>query len=163
MHAIRNIGEATQLRHCMPQQGWTLKPMLLVRYAEKWLGREAEGMQPMAAYFGGKLDPYQMLYSGQMMTHTPATRAQMLPDRRPCAPFKDPRCWTRKHWLVLRTCDHCCFDQVFTYERCCNTDFKDLVCELERKGEEGGCVDCKKTVKYVCLTPTEKRLADAQK
>merc|ERR1719499_248045 len=55
-----------------------------------------------------------------------------------------------------------CFDSVWTYERCCQTDFQDLICDLKRKGEEGGCVDCKKTVMYSCLTVPEKNLQDAQ-
>jgi len=110
------------------------------------------------------------------MAHTDKSRKDGLPIRRPCTPYKDPRCWKRKSLLLVETCEYCCspfihktgrgdpwcFDAEWTYERCCQTDFMDLVCEEKRKGEEGGCVDCKKTVSYICLTPPEKRLQDSQ-
>jgi len=175
MVSMRNMGKPYQLRNCMGQQGWSINGILLTEYAEKWLGPENLGTTPVAAYLGGKLDPFQMLFDKQM-AHTPRTRKDSLPDRRPCVPLKDPKCWKRMSKLLVDTCEHCCspfihksgrgdpwcFDSVYTYERCCNEDFKDLVCELKRKGEEGGCVDCKKTVSYVCLTPPEKKLQDAQ-
>jgi hypothetical protein len=78
--------------------------------------------------------------------------------------------------LLIETCEHCCsilhdtgygnpycFDNVWTFEKCCNDDYKGLVCEIDRKGEEGGCVDCKKTISYTCLTPIERALRDIQK
>ena len=36
------------------------------------------------------------------------------------------------------------------------------MCEEERKGEEGGCVDCKKTIIFRCLTPPEMELYKKQ-
>ncbi|CAK9030303.1 Uncharacterized protein SCF082_LOCUS19164 [Durusdinium trenchii] len=175
MVAIRNLGEAYQIRNCMGQQGWSLDVGAFHRYTERWIGREAEGTAPQAAFFNGKVDPWQMLFT-KPMAHTTNTRAAMLPDRKTCAPYKDPSCWKRKSLLLMETCEYCCspfehkggrgagicWDGEWTYERCCQQDFKDLICELSRKGEEGGCVDCKKTVTYICLTPTEKRLKDAQ-
>ena len=54
-----------------------------------------------------------------------------------------------------------CWEGEWTYERCCQQDFAGLTCETKRKGEEGGCVDCAKSVTWKCLTPAEKRLEDA--
>lgn len=175
MVSIRNLGQAHQLRNCMGQQGWPTKVGALHAYTEKWLGPEHRGANPMAAYAGGKVDPYGMLFDTPQ-AHTEKSRIDALPDRRPCTPYKEPKCWKRMSKLVLETCDHCCnafthktgrgdprcFDEVWTFERCCQTDFIDLVCEIKRAGEEGGCVDCAKSVIYICLTPPEKRLQDAQ-
>eukprot|EP00438_Fugacium_kawagutii_P011134 Skav221613 [mRNA] locus=scaffold1327:90393:93215:- [translate_table: standard] len=175
MVGIRNLGQAYQIRNCMGQQGWSLDVGAFHKYTEKWIGREAEGTAPQAAFLNGKVDPWQMLFT-KPMGHTTESRAAMLPDRKTCAPFKDPACWKRKSLLLMETCEYCCspfqhksgrgadicWDSEWTYERCCQQDFKDLICELNRKGEEGGCVDCKKSVTYICLTPTEKRLKDAQ-
>lgn len=175
MIAIRNLGQAHQLRSCMGQQGWPLKVWDLHAYAEKWLGREVDGTSPMAAYLGGQLDPFQMLFD-KPMAHTEKSRLDSLPDRRPCVPLKNPQCWKRMSKLLVDTCEHCCspfihksgrgdpwcFDSVWTFERCCQPDFIDLVCELKRSGEEGGCVDCQKSVHYTCLTPPEKRLQESQ-
>lgn len=175
MVAIRNMGQPYQLRNCMGQEGWPPHAGALHAYAERWLGREAEGTSPMAAYMGGKLDHYQMLFDGKL-AHTEKTRRDALPHRRPCVPFKDPKCWKRMSKLLMDTCEYCCspfehksgrgwdlcFDDVWTFERCCNNDFQDLVCSMKRKGEEGGCVDCQKSVMYTCLTPPEKNLQDAQ-
>ncbi|CAL1160953.1 unnamed protein product [Cladocopium goreaui] len=175
MVAIRNLGQAYQIRNCMGQQGWSLDVGAFHKYTEKWIGREAEGTAPQAAFLNGKVDPWQMLFT-KPMGHTDESRAAMLPDRKTCAPMKDPACWKRKSLLLMETCEYCCspfqhkggrgadicWDSEWTYERCCQQDFKDLICELNRKGEEGGCVDCKKSVTYICLTPTEKRLKDAQ-
>ena len=175
MVAIRNLGQAYQIRNCMGQQGWSLDVGAFHKYTEKWIGREAEGTAPQAAFLNGKVDPWQMLFT-KPMGHTDESRASMLPDRKTCAPMKDPACWKRKSLLLMETCEYCCspfqhkggrgadicWDGEWTFERCCQQDFKDLICELNRKGEEGGCVDCKKSVTYICLTPTEKRLKDAQ-
>ena len=175
MVAIRNLGQAYQIRNCMGQQGWSLDVGAFHKYTERWIGREAEGTAPQAAFFNGKVDAWQMLFTNPM-AHTTESRAAMLPDRKTCAPYKDPACWKRKSLLLMETCEYCCspfqhkggrgadicWDSEWTFERCCQQDFKDLICELNRKGEEGGCVDCKKTVTYICLTPTEKRLKDAQ-
>eukprot|EP00927_Polykrikos_kofoidii_P050918 TRINITY_DN44756_c0_g1_i1.p1 TRINITY_DN44756_c0_g1~~TRINITY_DN44756_c0_g1_i1.p1 ORF type:complete len:1552 (+),score=302.95 TRINITY_DN44756_c0_g1_i1:152-4807(+) len=175
MFAIRNLAGAKELRNCLGQQGWPLKIWGVVGYVEKWLGPENKGTSPMAAYLNGKVDPYQMLITDDMR-HTAKSRKDALPDRQPCVPFKDPICWKRMSKLLMETCEHCCspfehksgrgdpmcFDDVYTYERCCHGDYKDLICRKERKGEEGGCVDCPKTVNYVCLTPPERRLHDAQ-
>jgi len=175
MVAIRNLGQAYQIRNCMGQQGWSLDVGAFHRYTEKWIGREAVGTAPQAAFLNGKVDPWQMLFT-KPMGHNKGSRESMLPDRKTCAPYKDPACWKRKSLLLMETCEYCCspfqhkggrgadicWDSEWTYERCCQQDFKDLICELNRKGEEGGCVDCKKSVTYICLTPTEKRLKDAQ-
>lgn len=176
MVSIRNLAAAYQLRNCLRQEGWSLDAWGMMKYTERWIGKESEGTSPVAAYMGGQMDPWQMLYT-KNMAHTERSRKEALPHRQPCVPLKNPQCWKRMSKLVLETCEHCCspfihttgrgdprcFDSVWTYERCCNTDYKDLVCKLVRKGEEGGCVDCKKTVLYECLTPPEKRLQDAQK
>ena len=175
MVAIRNLGQAYQIRQCMGQQGWSLNVGAFHRYTETWIGREAQGTAPQAAFLNGKVDPWQMLFT-KPMHHDSESRAAALPDRRVCVPFKDPACWKRKSLLLIETCEHCCnpfehksgrgaswcWDDEWTYERCCQQDYKDLVCEVRRKGEEGGCVDCKKSVTYVCMTPPEKRLQDAQ-
>eukprot|EP00929_Paragymnodinium_shiwhaense_P119386 TRINITY_DN91280_c0_g1_i1.p1 TRINITY_DN91280_c0_g1~~TRINITY_DN91280_c0_g1_i1.p1 ORF type:complete len:1627 (-),score=488.56 TRINITY_DN91280_c0_g1_i1:226-5106(-) len=175
MVAIRNLAQASQLRNCMRQQGWSVNVGALHDWTVRWIGRESEGTQPQAAFMNGKVDPYQMMFTIPM-AHTEKSRKESLPHRQPCVPFKEPRCWRRMSKLLLETCEHCCspfihhggrgdptcFDKEWTYERCCHTDYKDLVCRLERKGEEGGCVDCKKTVNYICLTPPERRLHDAQ-
>ena len=175
MVAIRNLGQAYQIRQCMGQQGWSLDVGAFHKYTTRWIGRESEGTSPQAAFFNGKVDPWQMLFT-QPMHHTSESRASALPDRRVCVPFKDPACWKRKSLLLMETCEYCCnpfehktgrgaswcWDDEWTYERCCQQDYKDLVCEVRRKGEEGGCVDCKKSVTYVCMTPPEKRLQDAQ-
>ena len=175
MVAIRNLGQAYQIRQCMGQQGWSLDVGAFHRYTERWIGREAEGTTPQAAFLNGKVDPWQMLFT-KPMRHTSESRAAALPDRRVCVPFKDPACWKRKSLLLIETCEYCCnpfehksgrgaswcWDDEWTYERCCQQDYKDLVCEVRRKGEEGGCVDCKKSVTYACMTPPEKRLQDAQ-
>lgn len=175
MVAIRNLAQAYQLRNCLGQQGWSLKAESFHAYTVKWIGQEAEGTVPQAAFFNGRVDPWNMLYT-KPMGHTESTRAAMLPDRKTCVPFKDPLCWKRKSLLLVETCEYCCspfehksgrgaeicWDSEWTYERCCQQDFKDLICEHQRKGEEGGCVDCKKSVTWICLTPPEKRLKDAQ-
>eukprot|EP00928_Gymnodinium_smaydae_P072015 TRINITY_DN5545_c0_g4_i1.p1 TRINITY_DN5545_c0_g4~~TRINITY_DN5545_c0_g4_i1.p1 ORF type:complete len:1466 (+),score=435.00 TRINITY_DN5545_c0_g4_i1:255-4400(+) len=175
MIAMRNMGQAHQLRSCMGQQGWPINVGAIHAYTVKWIGPEHSGTAPVGAFMNGQIDPYGMMFDG-VSTHTARSRLDALPDRRPCVPFKEPRCWKRMSKLLMETCEHCCspfihksgrgdpwcFDDVWTYERCCNTDFKDLICDLKRKGEEGGCVDCKKTVTYECLTWPEKRLKDAQ-
>ena len=175
MVAIRNLGQAYQIRQCMGQQGWSLDVGAFHKYTERWIGREAVGTVPQAAYFNGQVDPWQMLFT-KPMHHNEESRAAALPDRRVCVPFKDPACWKRKSQLLIETCEYCCnpfqhktgrgaswcWDDEWTYERCCQQDYKDLVCEVQRKGEEGGCVDCKKSVTYNCMTPPEKRLKDAQ-
>lgn len=175
MVAIRNLGQAYQIRQCMGQQGWSLDVGAFHKYTERWIGREAAGTVPQAAFFNGQVDPWQMLFT-KAMHHNEESRAAALPDRRVCVPFKDPACWKRKSQLLIETCEYCCnpfqhktgrgaswcWDEEWTYERCCQQDYKDLVCEVNRKGEEGGCVDCKKSVTYNCMTPPEKRLKDAQ-
>ena len=175
MVAIRNLAQAYQLRNCLGQQGWSLNAESFHAYTVKWIGQEAEGTVPQAAFFNGRVDPWNMLYT-KPMGHTESSRAAMLPDRKTCVPFKDPLCWKRKSLLLVETCEYCCspfehksgrgaeicWDGEWTYERCCQQDFKDLICEHQRKGEEGGCVDCKKSVTWICLTPPEKRLKDAQ-
>ncbi|CAE7386134.1 unnamed protein product [Symbiodinium sp. CCMP2456] len=175
MVAIRNLGQAYQIRQCMGQQGWSLDVGAFHKYTERWIGREAAGTVPQAAFFNGQVDPWQMLFT-KPMHHNEESRAAALPDRRVCVPFKDPACWKRKSQLLIETCEYCCnpfqhktgrgaswcWDDEWTYERCCQQDYKDLVCEVQRKGEEGGCVDCKKSVTYNCMTPPEKRLKDAQ-
>lgn len=175
MVALRNLGGEFRLVQCMGQQGWPMRLDQLRVWAEKWIGKESQGVTPIAAYAGGQLDPYQMLFD-KPMHHTERTRVDALPERRPCVPYKHPQCWKRMSKLLIETCEHCCspfihksgrgdptcFDSVWTYERCCQADFQDLICEMKRKGEEGGCVDCKKTVSWVCLTPPEKNLQDAQ-
>eukprot|EP00930_Biecheleria_cincta_P070197 TRINITY_DN57843_c0_g1_i1.p1 TRINITY_DN57843_c0_g1~~TRINITY_DN57843_c0_g1_i1.p1 ORF type:complete len:1339 (+),score=308.62 TRINITY_DN57843_c0_g1_i1:99-4019(+) len=159
----------------MGQEGYSLDVAALHRYSERWLGPEREGTQPQAAFLGGRIDPWQMLFV-EPQAHTEKSRAAALPHRRTCAPYKDPKCWRRQSKLLMETCEYCCspfehkggrgadicWDDEYTFDRCCHDDFKDLICELERKGEEGGCVDCKKTVVYKCLTPPEKHLQDAQ-
>lgn len=174
MASIRNLAYAHQIRSCMGQQGWSLKAGSFHAYTVRWLGPEAN-TAPVAAYNGGVIDPWQMLYNEDMQ-HTEKSRRESLPDRRTCAPYKDPTCWKRQSKLLMETCEWCCspfehktgtgnpmcWDDVYTFERCCQQDFKDLVCEMIRKGEEGGCVDCPKSVVYSCLTPEEKRLKDAQ-
>jgi len=174
MVAVRNLGHDWRLRQCMGQQGWSTKVAALHGWSEKWLGKESQGTTPMAAYMGGKLDPFQMLFN-EVQAHTERSRADSLPNRRPCVPYKNPACWKRKSLLLIETCEWCCspfehktgrgsdwcFTEGWTYEDCCQTDFKDLVCEHKRKGEEGGCVDCAKSVTWMCLTIPEKRLNDA--
>ncbi|CAE8598456.1 unnamed protein product, partial [Polarella glacialis] len=175
MVGIRNLGQAYQLRNCMGQMGWSLDVGAFHGYTVKWLGPESQGTQPVAAYKGGQIDPWQMLYS-KPMAHTDKSRKDSFPERRTCAPYKDPTCWKRQSKLLVETCEYCCspfehktgngsawcWDDVYTYERCCQQDFKDLICSQNRKGEEGGCVDCKKTVSWECLTPPEKNLKDAE-
>jgi len=173
--AMRNLGASPELHACMRQEGWPIQVRKLHHYAEQWLGQEAQGANPIAAYTGGQLDPYRMLFN-EKLAITEETRLDFFPNRKHCVPFKDPTCWRRSSHLVVETCDHCCspfqnnggrgdpqcFDDVWTYERCCNTDYEGLVCEVKRKGEEGGCVDCKKMVTFQCVTPPEKFLLDSQ-
>ncbi|CAK0877956.1 unnamed protein product [Prorocentrum cordatum] len=77
-----------------------MKVGALHAYAERWLGREADGTSPMAAYMGDRIDHYQMMFA-QEMAHTDETRAAALPDRRPCVPLKNPKCWRRMSKLLI--------------------------------------------------------------
>jgi len=174
LNQMRNLAAADQLAGCLSQEAHFLNAADVVKYAEEYIGKESDGLQPRARYINGKIDPLGMVYP---YVAPEITRNQMMPRRRECMPYKDPTCWKRKSLLLRDTCEFCCsafehktgqgsdwcFDHQWTYERCCNNDFQGLVCSEERKGEEGGCVDCKKSVIYRCLSPPEHHLHEAQK
>eukprot|EP00397_Hematodinium_sp_SG-2012_P001869 GEMP01001874.1.p1 GENE.GEMP01001874.1~~GEMP01001874.1.p1 ORF type:complete len:1435 (+),score=499.75 GEMP01001874.1:385-4305(+) len=169
---MRNLATADQIAGCLHQEGIFLDAKKLMEYTEEYIGKESDGMNARARFFNGQLDPIGMAYPQEAPD---IARTSMLPARRPCAPYKNPICWKRKSLLLLETCEYCCsgfehktgrgapwcFDDVWTYDLCCNKDFEGLVCSEERKGEEGGCVDCKKTVVYRCLSPPEHDLHQA--
>lgn len=173
MVILRDLGESKEFRQCMNMEGFPFKSLLLRDYAIKWIGNEAGGVQPQAAYYGGRIDIFQMLYSTKAET---LDRKAMLPGRRPCVPYKEPQCWKRKSLLLMETCEYCCsnfqhkggrgapwcFTDYWTFEKCCQTDMIDLECEEERTGEDGGCVDCKKQIIFRCFTPPEMQLYKAQ-
>ena len=136
MVMLRNLGEAAEFRQCMKMEGWPLESLYIRNYAVKWIGEENAGVQPVAAYYGGKIDPWQMLYDRPAMDML-TDRAGMFPPRRPCVPYKSPQCWKRKSLLLLETCEYCCdnfqhkggfgapwcFTDYWTYEKCCQQDF----------------------------------------
>eukprot|EP00392_Amoebophrya_sp_AT5.2_P003671 g3676.t1 len=68
MVILRDLGESKEFRQCMNMEGFPFKSLLLRDYAIKWIGNEAGGVQPQAAYYGGQIDIFQMLYSTKAET-----------------------------------------------------------------------------------------------
>ena len=177
MVILRDLGESKEFRQCMGMEGWPYKSLVLRDYAMQWIGTDHGMINPQAAYYGGQIDIWQMLWGLKESQHAEKlNRGAMLPPRRPCVPFKEPECWKRKSLLLMETCEYCCsnfqhkggrgaqwcFQDNWTFERCCQSDMLDLECEEERTGEEGGCVDCRKQIVFRCFTPPEMTLYKAQ-
>jgi len=164
-----------QMRSCFPNSPFPLQAGPMVEYGEKWVGKVTQGRENlaiMAAYFNGNLDAFQMMWNYE----TKKNRKDIFVPFRPCSPFKNRACWKRYAWYTYESCDLCCspyakggygeawcWQGPWDFENCCQQDFAGLVCKEDRKGEEGGCVDCPKSVRWQCVTPKEHALDEAIK
>ena len=89
------------------------------------------------------------------------SRRNVNPKNRVCLPLLDRTCWPEKaHWQV-DSCTICCdpskgpfgdpscWQNGRSYERCCQQDFKGVMCDEIRKSTPG-CLDCPQHLSFFC-------------
>ena len=168
MRSVQQFVDLPEIASCLPRSSFPFSEDSFWEFSN-WtyakIGNSSKGEEPKLLFNSatGLIHIQSFAYTGTLRH----SRRKVNPKNKVCLPIKDGSCWPVKAQWQIDSCSLCCDPNKGpfgdpscwtradergiprTFERCCQTDFKNVMCEEIRKSTPG-CLDCAQSLSFYC-------------
>lgn len=168
MRAVQQFVDLPEMASCLPRSSFPFGEESFWDFSNwtyKAIGNSTMGEEPRLLFNSvtGLIHIPSFGYSGPLVH----SRRKINPKNKVCIPLKDASCWPLTAQWQIDSCSLCCDPNKGpngdsscwgrpdergvprSYDRCCQTDFRNVMCEEIRKSTPG-CLDCPQSLSFFC-------------